>query len=52
MLASPDGANTVCTAVAESPVRANLRTMASAIESVVLDGQQRRGEDDAGGSGR
>ena len=32
MLASPDGANTVCTAFAESPVSANLRTMASAIE--------------------
>ena len=45
MLASPDGANTVCTAFAESPVSANLRTMASA-RLVVLRGEQRRGEDD------
>ena len=34
MLASPVGANTVRTAVAASPVRANLRTIASAIESL------------------
>ena len=33
MLASPDGRNTACTASAELPVSANLRTMASAMDA-------------------